>query len=248
MAENKPAVESALLPIVSPFPTRSEQLVLRAEGLYNLGGDDKLEAEDRRDALQCLMLVRPDLSNVELGRYFKVNEKIIRLDKDTIRKRMVDEVGDKDIALVVSDLMRSHEQIMVRLAKSTKACQFGTSNYLNHLKFEQEASHKMIELLQSLGVYPKNLGNLTKTQFIYKAHVAKGGGVNVATIETQEELHTIEAQEVKLLPGAYETDEDREIRAALAAEFADGGVKAPTEPAASTASTPLAERIKRGPS
>lgn len=221
MSDTKPLVKSELLPVISPFPTRSEQLVLRAEALYNMGGKDSLNVEERRDAVQYLMLMRPDLSNVALGRYFKVSEPSIRNDKELIRRRMAEDVTDKDVSIVVSDLMRGHELLMVDLARSKKACSVGTPAYLNHLKFEQEAQFKVIELLQSLGVYPKNLGNLTKTEFVYKAHVSKGGGVNTTAIASEEELKTIEAQEVKLLPGIYETDADRKIRADFAEEFSD---------------------------
>ena len=107
MAETTPPViTSNLLMIISPFPTRSETLVLRAEKLFNDGGEEKLETDERRDAVQYLMLMRPDLSNVELGRIFKVGEQTIRNDKELIRKRMAEEVTDKDISLVISDLMR----------------------------------------------------------------------------------------------------------------------------------------------
>jgi len=214
-------IKSAILPIVNPFPTRGEQLVLRAEGMLNLGGDDRLPAADRQDALLHLMNVRPDLSNVELGRIFKVNEKAIRQDKEAIRKRLAEEMGDKDISVVISDLMRGHERIMTELAKSTRKCEYGTNTFLAHLKFEHEANFRIVEVLQSLGVYPKNLGNLTKTEFVFKAHVAKGGGVNVAPVANEAELKTIEAQEAKMLPGAHESEEDLAIRAQLAAEFAE---------------------------
>ena len=234
MSEVLIAKTEPLLPVVSPFPTRSEQLVLRAELLYRQGGEDKLEAEDRRDALTYLMLMRPDLTLLELGRIFKVNEKTIRTDKDLIRKRISEEITDKDVSIVVSDLMRGHELRMNDLAKSKKKCTLGTPAYLNHIRFEQEAAFKIVELLQSLGVYPKNLGNLTKTEFVYKAHVAKGGGVSTTQIASAEELKTIEAQEVKLLPGAYEYDEDKAIRGSLAAEFAETAPsKEPVTPAAS---------------
>lgn len=234
--------KSELLPIINSFPTRSEILVLRAEELYKQGGDTRLDAEERRDAIQYLMLMRPDLNCVELGRYFKVTERVIRLDRDVIRKRVAEEVTDKDVSIVVSDLMRGHELLMTDLAKSKKKCTLGTPAYLNHLKFEQEAQFKVVELLQSLGVYPKNLGNLTKTEFVYKAHVAKGGGVNTTQIASEEELKTIEAQEVKMLPGAYETDEDRAIRESLATEFSDATVvKEPAAPAASDMT-----RVQRG--
>lgn len=214
-------IESAILPIVNPFPTRSEQLVLRAEGMLNLGGDDKLPAADRQDALAFLMGVRPDLNNVELARIFKVNEKTIRNDKDIIRKRVSEEITKDDVSLVVSDIRTTYERFRTELAKSTQKCEYGTNTKLAHLKAEMDYQLSVVDALQSLGYYPKNLGNLTKTQFVFKAHVAKGGGVNTVPVESDEELKIIEAQEVKLLPGAYETDEDKAIRQQLEAEFAD---------------------------
>jgi len=218
-------VKSELLnEMLSPFPTRSEQLVLRAEGFYRLGGEDKLDADERRDALQYLMMVRRDLNNYELARIFKVSEKTIRDDKVIIRKRVSEDISDQDIAVVVSDLRKGHDWLMTELARSTKKCTLGSPTYLNHLKAYEDFSFRIVEVLQSLGVYPKNLGNLTKTEFVYKAHVAKGGGVNTTIINSKEELRTIEAQEVKLLPGAFETDADREARESLAAEFADTAI------------------------
>jgi hypothetical protein len=214
---------SSVLPkeVRNPFPTRSEQLVLRAEGMLNLGGEERLPSEDRRDALMYLMTMRPDMNQIELASFFKVNEKTIRLDKDVIRKRLSEEITKDDISLVISDLQRGHERIMSELAKSTAKCEYGTNTFLAHLKFQAEQETRIVEVLQSLGYYPKNLGNLTKTEFVFKAHVAKGGGVNVTPIESQEELKTIEAQEAKLLPGAYESEEDLAIRAQFEADFSD---------------------------
>lgn len=227
MAE--PEVKSVYLAIINPFPTRSEQLVLRAEGMMNLGGDDKLPAADRQDALAYLLGVRPDLSNIELSRLFKVNEKTIRNDKDTIRKRMSEEITDDDISFVVSDIRRTYERFSSELAKSTKACEYGTNTKLAHLKAEMDYQLSVVNALQSLGYYPKNLGNLTKTEFIFKAHVAKGGGVNTVAVESKRELEAIEATEAKMLPGAYESDADLAIRAEFDAQFSGVPLKdAPT--------------------
>ena len=223
-------VKSLVLPVLNPFPTRSEQLVLRAEGMLNLGGEEKLPAADRQDALAYLMAVRPDMSNVDLGRFFRCNEKTIRIDKDIIRKRMSEEITKDDISLVVSDIRTAYERFATELAKSTQKCEYGTNTKLAHLKAEMDYRLSVVSALQSLGYYPKNLGNLTKTQFVFKAHVAKGGGVNTVPVETAEELKTIEAQEYKLLPGACESDEDKAIRAQFDADFADAPVekKAPS--------------------
>lgn len=214
-------LKSQTLPDLSPVPSRAESLILRAEGMLKGEAEDKLPAADRQDAVLHLMSVRPDLSNIELGRLFKVSEKTVRNDKEAVRKRLSEEMGDRDIGLVISDLIRGHERLMTELAKSTANSKYGTATKLAHLKFEQDATYRIIEVLQSLGVYPKNLGNLTKTEFIFKAHVAKGGGVNTVPVNTREELHTIEVAEAKILPGGHETAEDRALRAQFEAQFSD---------------------------
>lgn len=214
-------LKSEYLPDLNPVPSRSESLVLRAEGMLKGEAEDKLPSPDRQDAILYLMSVRPDLSNIELGRLFKVNEKTVRNDKEAIRKRLADEMGDKDIGLVINDLIRTHERLMTELAKSTAKCSYGSNAKLAHLKFEQEATFRIVEVLQSLGVYPKNLGSLTKTEFIFKAHVAKGGGVNTIPVQTRSELKTIEAAEYKQLPGAFESDDDKALRAQFETQFSE---------------------------
>lgn len=214
----------------NPFPTRSESLVLKAESLLNNGSDEKLSAPERQDALAVLMSARPDMSNVDLARFFKVNEKSIRTDKEVIRKRLSEELGDRDVALVISDLIHGHNRRMTELAASRKKCAYGTNTWLAHWKAEKDAEKEIIELLQSLGVYPKNLGNLQKTEFVFKAHVAKGGGVNVVSIQSREELKTIEAREEKLLPGAFVTLEDDAIRSQFDEQFSE----TPKEPSSGT--------------
>lgn len=206
---------SAILPNLPTIPSYSETLVLSAER------GDKLEAEARRDALAYLTVVRPDLNNIELARLFQCSEGLIRRDKDTNRKRMADELSSDDISLVINDIRRNYEMINVELAKSLKKCADGTMTKLNHLKAQMDMQAKYIESLQSLGFLPKNLGNLTKTEFIFKAHVAKGGGVNTVSVKDKKDLTAIEDAEFKMLPAATESDEDRTIRRTLEQEFAD---------------------------
>jgi hypothetical protein len=220
--------KSTILPNLPAVPSRSETLVLAAEH------GEKLEVGARRDALAYLTVVRPDLSNIDLARLFDVSEGMIRKDKDFNRKRMAEELGSDDISLVINDIRRTYEVISTELQKSLKECSNGTMTKLNHLKTQMEFQMKYVEALQSLGFLPKNLGNLTKTQFIFKAHVAKGGGVSTVAVEDRDALKTIEAQEYKQLPVATETTEETRIRAQLEAEFAEVPQKVSPNGATST--------------
>ena len=111
-------IVSAVLPVLGVFPSKSETLVLRAEALFNQGGEDKLNAEDRRGALAYLMVVRADMSNYELGSLFKVSEGLIRKDKELVRKQMADETPTDDITVFLSDLRRYYEVCRAALARS----------------------------------------------------------------------------------------------------------------------------------
>lgn len=216
-------IVSKVLPVLGVFPTKSETLVLRAEALFNQGGEEKLNADDRRGALAYLMVVRADMSNYELGSLFKVSEGLIRKDKELVRKQMADEAPADDINVFLSDLRRYYETCRTALARSTKKCTEGTAVMLAHIKAAWDLEKEYLEAMQGLGVLPKNLGNLTKTEYIFKAHVSKGGGVNTTVVAGKEDLKTIEAKEVKYLEAAHESPEDQAIRAQFDEEFARNG-------------------------
>ena len=104
-----------------------------------------------------------------------------------------------DAELVAASLISSFDSFCDDLKTSTKATTPGTNAQLNHLKAALDYRFKMVEALQSLGLIPKNLGNTTKTEFIYKTHFQQ-------------------------LPGGKEgmphrSAEDTDIRARLEAEY-----------------------------
>jgi hypothetical protein len=210
-----PDTPSTVLPNLPAIPSRSETLVLAAER------GEKLESEARRDAVAYLTAVRPDLSNMDLSRLFQCSEGLIRRDKESNRKRMAEELSSDDISLVINDIRRTYETVSTELQKSLKECVNGSKTKLDHLVVQMKFQKDYVEALQSLGFLPKNLGNLTKTQFIFKAHVAKGGGVNTVVVNDKADLKTIEAEEFKQLPAMTESTEDKSIRAALEAEFTE---------------------------
>jgi hypothetical protein len=105
-----------------------------------------------------------------------------------------------DAELVAESLIASFDSFCDDLKKSTAATSPGTNAQLNHLKAAMDYRLKMVDALQSLGLIPKNLGNSTKTEFVYRAyvdHIPAGKG-----------------------PG-QESERDATVRAALEAEYSD---------------------------
>jgi hypothetical protein len=129
-----------------------------------------------------------------------------------------------DGSLVAQQLVASYDTFCKELELSTKETTAGTSNRLKHLTTAMEMRFKLIDSLQSLGLLPKNLGNSTKTEFVFRAHADKNGGINTTPVK-REDLNELNAKEVSHVP--VETAEDREIVAALEAEYnqheTDGG-------------------------
>jgi hypothetical protein len=121
-----------------------------------------------------------------------------------------------DGSLVAQDLIQSFNEFCTQLDASCKETTNGTSNKLKHLQAKIDYKLKIIAALQSLGLLPRDLGSMTKTEFIFKAHVAKGGGVLTKSV-TGAELEEIEAKERS--EQVYESPEDKAITDALEAEF-----------------------------
>jgi hypothetical protein len=125
-----------------------------------------------------------------------------------------------DGSLVAQQLVESYDTFCKELELSTKETTAGTSNRLKHLTTAMEMRFKLIESLQSLGLLPKNLGNSTKTEFVFKAHVGKGGSVNTSPVTTEQAVE-IERAEFAALPTT--TPEDQAIVDALEQEFTREG-------------------------
>jgi hypothetical protein len=106
-----------------------------------------------------------------------------------------------DSELVAASLISSFDSFCNDLKKSTDATTPGTNAQLNHLKAALDYRFKMVDALQSLGLLPKNLGNTTKTEFIYKTHFQQLPGGKEGT--------------------PHESPEDTDIRARLEAEYND---------------------------
>ncbi len=196
--------------------TRCEQLLEQAKS------GQRLEIDDRRSLIAYLKATQPDMSNVDMGKLFGISEGQIRKDIAVIRKRSAEELTKDDIGLVVSDIMTTFDRVITEMEKSAKASKQGTAVYLQHKKAVLDYLVKKVEALQSLGYYPKNLGALTQTKFIFSSHVAKDGSVTtlpatdaeqakVAVSKAVDNIQDAEFEDVvttpKALPAGLDTVE-----------------------------------------
>lgn len=199
--------------------TRSEELYAKA------AAGEKLETDQRRDVIAYLMVVNPELTNSDMARLFGLSEGAIRKDKEIIRKRAADELSGEDVGLVIADIRRTYDRFVKDINAAMKLASAGTKTYLDYQKSLVDYQLKMIEALQSLGFYPKNLGILQKNQFVFKSVVAKDGSIDTRAID---EPRTIEgkidrrttAKASHIATAVIDPEEDS-LRNALRDEFSD---------------------------
>lgn len=159
---------------------------------------EKLELEDRRHALQYLMFTEPDLSRMELGRLFQVDESTIRHDIKRIKERNAEVVKeDTDVKLIIADLIAARDRALVEIEKAKKAIVdgkkgIGSPNHLNYIKATVELHLRVTEALQNMGWLPKNIGALTVNKHVFKAVVMKGQYIQTVRVEDGKELSDIE--------------------------------------------------------
>jgi hypothetical protein len=186
--------------------------LIEAEALIKSAKDgEKLDADKRRHAVGYLMSTQPELTNLDLATLFDVSERTITEDRRNIRQQAAELVTQEDIALVIADIRLSYERYQQQLASSLKKATQGTRVYLDHLNSGMQMQVRVVEALQSLGWYPKNLGQLTKKEFRFEAHVTKDGTVDTRPVELLD--HLVDTPKL--------TGDDAERRKILDAEFSD---------------------------
>lgn len=149
------------------------------------------------------------MTSLEMSELLGAADRTIRDDFAWIKKQIAESIKDEDIGLVIADIRMTYERFVERAEKSLKKCTPGTNVYLQHLKLMMDMQLKIVEALQSLGYYPKNLGNLTSTRYEFKAHVSKDGSVETRPVEAFD--HLINADK--------NPDDRGGVREALDAEF-----------------------------
>lgn len=192
--------------------TRCEELLAKARS------GEKLETDHRRDVIQYLMATEPGMTNADMARLFNLSEGMIRKDKDIVRKRAADDISKEDVGLVIGDIRRTYERFMADIEKGIKKCDPGTKVYLDYQKALVDYQLKIVEALQSLGHYPKNLGTMQQNKFVFKSHVAKDGSIETKAFDPTKHK-TIEGKTPLALSAP--DPEDEALRNALRDEFED---------------------------
>ena len=107
-------------------------------------------------------------------------------------------------------------------ALKEKECSPGTNSRLAYLKALQQLEIDFAEQMTKMGVLPKNIQAQTKTEYVFKAHVGKGGAVQTVAVDSKQQLLDItRAEEKEYKSGVANSPEDEAIRAELEAEFGD---------------------------
>lgn len=154
----------------------------------------KLDSTQRRQVLRYLMYIQPELTNVDAAELFQVTETTIRNDRKLIREEMSSELSMEDVGLVISDITFNYRRQLRDLELSKAKCALGTQEYRQHCVAILKIELDKVKCFQDLGYLPKNLGNMTVTDYTYAAVVIKGDQVETRPLgmfddKTQEQIN-----------------------------------------------------------
>lgn len=189
--------------------TRCEELLAKAQA------GEKLDADTRRDVIQYLMATQPHMTNTDMARLFNLSEGMIRKDKDIVRKRAADDISKEDVGLVIGDIRRTYERFIAdiqRCLSDKKLCPPGTKTYLDYQRALVDYQLKIVGALQSLGFYPKNLGTMQQTKFVFKSTVQKDGSIETKAIDATTKHKIIDAKIGPAIPDPVEDSLRDELR------------------------------------
>jgi hypothetical protein len=124
----------------------------------------------------------------------------------------------------ITQLEVTHKYVKkdILAALKQKECSPGTNSRLAYLKALQQLEIDFVDQITKMGVLPRNVASQTTTEYVFKAHVAKGGGVQTLAVDSKQQLLDItRAEEKEYKKGVANSAEDEAIRAQLEAEYGD---------------------------
>jgi hypothetical protein len=127
----------------------------------------------------------------------------------------------------IAKLDKTHKFVRLDILKALrgKECSPGTNSRLAYLKALQQLEIDYVEQITKMGVLPKNVASQTTTEYIFKAHVSKGGSVQTLPVNNKQ-LHEMErAERRECKKGMADSPEDEAIRAQFEAQYGDGAVQ-----------------------
>jgi hypothetical protein len=143
--------------------------------------------------------------------------------KRAYKKRMVKTEAEK--AITQLEVAHKYAKKDILAALKQKECSPGTNSRLAYLKALQQLEIDYVQQITAMGLLPKNVQAQTKTAYVFKAHVSKGGGVTLAVNSKQQLLDITRAEEKEYRKGVANSPEDQAIRAQLEAEYGDRAVQ-----------------------
>jgi hypothetical protein len=147
--------------------------------------------------------------------------------KRAYKKRLTKSDADK----AVTSLILTHRYVKKDIldALRAKECSPSTNARLAYLKALQQLEIDFAEQMTKMGVLPKNVQAQTKTSYVFKAHVSKGGTVQTLSVSEKQLSELEKSEEKEFRQGAADSAEDETIRAQLEAEFGSSAVAQPTK-------------------
>jgi hypothetical protein len=126
---------------------------------------------------------------------------------------------------LMRDLDAGYKHNRKMIEKSMEECGKGTNTYLAHVKALDAQLLEYARFRREIGMLPKSVAAQTTTEYVFKAHVGKGGSVQTTAVNTKQ-LHDIELAEAKeCKKGMADSPEDEAIRAQFEAQYGDGAVQ-----------------------
>jgi len=184
---------------------------------------ERLVAKDRLHVVRYMMATRPDETNQSIADLCQVSERMIRKDKDAIRREKAQLIREDDIANVIADIAMNFDRQIKDLeaSKKSKECKPGTRTYLEHCKTIFTLELNKVAALQNLGYYPKSLGTLTTQKFEFTASVGimEGEGTKPAAVTARADSdEALEAEftdvlEPRLLEAPVDATENEDTSA-----------------------------------
>jgi len=95
------------------------------------------------------------------------------MDTLTVRtyKAVARRVLTEEVDTTIGRLTAVHERHMQLLEASLQDAKPGTKGYIDHIRIVEEMENRFTELMQGLGVLPKNLGNSTVTKYQFSSSI-----------------------------------------------------------------------------
>jgi hypothetical protein len=109
------------------------------------------------------------------------------------KRKYKQRLSKSDAEKAIAQLEVTHRYVKrdILAALKSKECGPGTNSRLAYLKALQQLEIDYVEQITKMGVLPKNVASQTTTEYIFKAHVSRGGSVQTMPVNNKV-LHEME--------------------------------------------------------